>query len=166
MKSALKLISPIVVLLFLFSGCKKDATDLSTINAVKINGNSFSITSASMIGVSIGEDGHTGINLVSGTGQQISTLTIDVESFTRETIEGTYSYPTADGDKVLDDWLTNYAYFKDGSGISSNLESGTVSIRNNHDNNYTIDMDLTMVDGMTFTGSYTGDFTVQFANYQ
>ena len=166
MKSALKLTSSILILLFLFSGCKKDDANVSTVNNVKLNSESFSINSASIIGISINGEGHSGISLVSGTGDQISTLTIDVESCTRETIEGTYSYPTAEGDKFLDDWLTNYAYFENGSGTSSNLESGTVTVKNNHDNNYTIDMDLTMVDGMTFSGSYTGDFVVQFANYQ
>lgn len=162
MKNLLKTSVTLLVCLTIFSCSKDDET--STINKVKMNGESFSINAASIIGISMGEDGHSAISFSNASETQGKTLTIDVESFTKETIEGTYSYPHNDDDKKLDDWLTNYVVFEGSEGTSSNLDEGTVSIKHNGDNNYTIDMALTMVDGVTFSGSYTGEFTVMFMN--
>jgi hypothetical protein len=154
----------IVMIAVLFVQCEKDDTSAKEENALLMNGNDFAITSATMVGVSIGDNGHTGISLMSGNGTQANTLTIDVESFTQATIEGDYAYPEVEGKKLLDDWLTNYSVFDGSEMTSSNLESGEVIITHNEDNNYTIDMNLIMVDGVTFSGLYTGDFQVMFNN--
>ena len=146
--------------------CSKDDNSPKNNNFIKMNGVDFPIISASMIGVSNGDNGHTGIALVSGNETQANTLTIDVESFTQATIEGHYAYPEETGKKKLDYWLTNYSAFNESTMHSSNLESGDVSISLNSGNNYTIDMNLTMVDGVTFTGSYSGEFQVMFYNHQ
>ena len=143
--------------------CSEDDT-LSGSGTVKMDGKSFSISAATMIGVSIDEDGHTAISLFSINGSKTNTLTIDVESFTKATIEGEYAYPAVSDKKLLDDWLTNYAIFDGDTQTSESLESGEVSITHNGDNNYTVDMNLTMLDGVTFIGSYTGDFEVMFNN--
>lgn len=146
-------------------GCSKD-DDSPTVNNVKMNGESFKIVEASIMGLSIENDGHTAISLISGNGTNVQTLSIDIESFTRETLEGTYSYPVNEDDKVLDDWLTNYMFFEGTEPTTSNLANGAVTITHNQGDNYSIDMDLTMVDGFTFKGEYTGDFTVVFQNLQ
>lgn len=164
MKQTIKFTLIFLLTLSLTQCEKDDNTTLKNSNSIKMDDNDFVIASASMVGVSIGDDGHTGITLVSGNATQANTLTIDVESFTKETIEGEYAYPEEDGKKLLDDWLTNYSVFDGSTMNSSNLESGEVSITNNGGNNYTIDMNLTMDDGVTFIGKYAGDFQVIFNN--
>ena len=144
--------------------CAKDDVTPKTINTIKMNGSDFAIVSASMIGVSIGDAGHTGISFISGSGTQTTSLSIDFKSFTQATIEGEYAYPEVSGKKLMDDWLTDYTVFDGSTMNSSNLEIGDVSITHNSGNNYTVTMNLEMVDGVTFAGSYTGDFQVIFDN--
>jgi hypothetical protein len=60
--------------------------------------------------------------------------------------------------KLIDDWLTDYTAFDGTDIITSELETGELSIIHNGGNNYTVDIDLEMTDGTTFIGSYTGDF--------
>lgn len=161
-KALINLVIFTVAIIFATS-CKKDDSSAS-INSIKMDGSNFSVASASMIGISIGDDGHTGITLVSGSAAQAKTLSIDVESFTKETIEGDYAYPEVSNKKRLDDWLTNYSVFSGTSVTSTNLKSGDVSVSNNEGNNYTIKLNLTMEDGVTFIGEYTGEFQVMFSN--
>jgi hypothetical protein len=153
----------VVVLSVLVAQCTKDDT-LKNINSIKMNGKNFPIVSASMMGVSIGDQGHTGIILTSGSFTQVKSLSIDVESFTQATIVGEYKFPEVSGKKKLDDWLTNYTVFDGSKMNSSNLKSGVVAITHNGGSNYTIDMNLTMDDGTTFTGKYKGEFQVMFNN--
>jgi hypothetical protein len=153
-----------VVLSFFFIQCAKDDTTPKQLNTVKFNGKDFPIVAASMIGISIDDHGHTGITLVSGSGTKVTTLTIDVESFTNTTIVGKYNYPKTTNSKELDDWLTNYAVFDDSNLHTSNLQTGEVTISHNGGNNYTVEMNLKMVDGATFSGKYKGDFQVIFSN--
>ncbi len=160
----LKLLTALLISLLAVS-CSSDDDKTPSTNSVKMNGESFKIISASMGGVSIDESGHTLISLTNGTSEEISTISMDVSSYTRETIAGTYSYPENETDKLLDDWLTNYTVV-DGTTISasSNLESGSITITHNEGDNYTIEMELTMIDETTFSGTYTGDFFVVFNN--
>lgn len=153
-----------VLTVLMFVQCEKDETSPKQDNTIQMNGNDFTISSATMMGVSIGDSGHTGITLISASETQANSITIDVESFTRETIEGAYAYPEAEGKKLLDDWLTNYSVFDGSTMESSNLEAGEVTITHNGDNNYTVEMNLVMVDGVIFSGSFTGDFQVMFNN--
>ena len=166
MKKSARLFKSILVLFIAISliQCKKDDDTPEVINSVMMNENNFIVATANIIGVSIGDDGHTGITLISGSGTQTTTLTIDVESFTQATIEGDYAYPEESGKKILDDWLTNYTVYNGSTMESSSLESGEVSITNNGGNNYTIVMNLEMVDGINFNGTYTGEFQVLFSN--
>ncbi|CAM1340546.1 hypothetical protein [Tenacibaculum aestuarii] len=135
-------------------------------NNIKLNGESFTVASASIVGISLGEDGHSGITLVSGNSAQVKTLTIDVPTFTKETIANTYSFPEEEGVLALDDFLTRYTYFENNSSVSTGLKSGTVTVKHNGDNNYSVTMDLLMNDDSTFKGTYTNDFQVIFSNNQ
>jgi hypothetical protein len=153
----------VIAMSILFVQCGKDDT-LKNINSIKMNGQNFPIINASMIGVSIGDNGHTGINLTSSSLTQVKTLTINVDSFTQATMEGEYRYPEVSGKKKLDNWLTNYSVFDGSKMSSSNLKTGEVTITHNSGKNYTVDINLTMVDGATFTGKYKGEFQVMFNN--
>ncbi len=154
----------IVMIALPLTQCGKDDILSRLENSIKMNGKDFLIVSASMLGVSIEDSGHTAISLVSGNATQVNTLTVDVESFTQASIQGEYAYPEESGKKRLDGWLTNYSVFDGTNMHSSNLESGEVSIALNSGNNYRIDINLTMVDGVTFTGTYSGEFQVAFHN--
>jgi hypothetical protein len=154
----------ILLLAILFTQCEKDDSTPQNSSSIKMNDKEFIVTSASMTGVSIGDEGHTGITFVSGDGTQANTLTIDVESFTKETIIGNYAYPEESNIKLIDGWLTNYSVFSNSTIQSFNLKSGELSVAHNGGNNYTIHMNLLMVDSVTFNGSYTGDFQVMFNN--
>jgi|GEM_PF-3160199 len=158
-------ISFLFILAFSFIQCEKDDDSVpETKNSIKMDGRDFDVTSASMAGVSIGDDGHTGITFMSGNSEQGDALIIDVESFTKETIQGDYAYPIETDKKWLDNWLTSYTVYNSSSMNTSNLESGQVTIISNGGNNFTVDMDLTMDDGVTFVGEYTGEFQVLFSN--
>ena len=164
MKKSIKFLKNIIVLLVVISltQCEKEETTSSFNNNIKMNGNDFAIVTASIMGVSMGVLGHSSISFANGSETQGKNLSINVESFTQATIEGDYAFPEVSGKKILDDWLTDYIVY-DGTNINtSELETGEVSITHNSGNNYTISMNLEMVDGVTFTGSYTGDFIVMF----
>ena len=166
MKKSIKFFKYVIVLLAVisFTQCDEDESSPSVVNTIKMNGNDFNIVSASMVGISMGDYGHTVISFVSGSGTQAKSLDIDVESYTQATIDGDYAYPEVSGKKLMDDWLTDYTTF-DGTDITtSELETGEVSITHNGGNNYTVDMNLEMTDGTTFVGSYTGNFQVMFSN--
>nr|WP_319399158.1 hypothetical protein [uncultured Carboxylicivirga sp.] len=151
-----------LVTLAVFS-CNKDDESPNG-SSVTMNDKNFSINTAAILGVSIDDSGHTGITFASGTETQGTILSIDVESFTKETIEGHYSYPQTKDSKLLDNWLTNYVTYDNSDMISSNLQWGNLTIKHNGGNNYTVEMDLTMEDGVVFEGTYTGEFTVMFMN--
>ncbi|HAF30928.1 MAG TPA: hypothetical protein DCG75_17965 [Bacteroidales bacterium] len=167
MRKSVRLIKTILVLLIVisFTQCDEDDVTPKTINTVKMDGNDYAIASATMIGMSIDDFGSTSISFMSGTGLQSRILSLNVESFTAATIEGEYAFPEVTGKKLLDDWLTDYSYYEGTEQYSSNLETGEVSITHNSGNNYTVSMDLVMIDGVTFTGLYTGDFQVMFSNH-
>jgi hypothetical protein len=156
-------LSTILLLLIAFVACNKDEVDPVS-NSLKLDGEAFAVNLAAIMGVSIGEDGHSAIIFSNGNEAKMKTLTIDVESYSRETIEGSYSYPLAEGDKRLDDWLTNYSEMEGTSYTMTNLEAGTVTVKNNGGDNYTLQMNLTMDNGLVFAGAYTGNFSVLFNN--
>ncbi|WP_439182291.1 hypothetical protein [Carboxylicivirga taeanensis] len=163
MKHLFKTTLALCIFLSLLSCSKDDESPNS--NSLKADGIDFSINEANIMGISAGDGGHTVINLIGGNASGVKNLAIDIDTYTRETIPGSYSYPTEEGDKVLNDWLTNYMFTdSEMTNITtSNLESGRVTITHNGGSNYTLDMDLTMVDGVTFTGIYRGDFSVMFS---
>ncbi len=167
MKRSIFTLKSVIILLaaLTFVGCSEDEKSPNN-PSIELDGNSFAVSAATMLGLSMEDEGHTAITFIGTSGSQINTLTIDVESFTAETIEGEYAYPAVSNKKLIDEWLTNYTIIEDEETESStNLESGEVTITHNSGNNYSITMNLVMVNGETFTGTYTGDFEVMFYNY-
>ena len=118
----------------------------------------------SIIGVSLGGDGHVAISLTNGNPSSMKTLTIDIEYFSEQSIEGDYSFPEIEGQRLLNDWLTNYSEFDGTTNTSVHLQEGTLNIVHNGGNNYTINMNLDMDGEKVFFGTYTGEFHVFFNN--
>lgn len=149
------------------SSCGSDETP-STVNSITLNGSSFKILFPSLIGVSIGGQGHAGISFTSLTNSGLSkTLSIDFEYSPNDPISGSYSFPQAGSDRYLDDFLTNYTEINisgGGSPYSTELETGRITIQENGGDNYTVTIDLKMLDGKVFKGKYRGVFTVAFNN--
>ena len=166
MKTLILLGRSLFILAFAISltQCEKDKETLPKNNSIKMDGNAFVVVSATMLGVSIEDDGHTAISLISGNASESNVLTIDVNSFTQASIEGDYAFPEVDDKKILNNWLTSYSAFVGSSVESSNLDSGDVSVIHNGKNNYTVIVDLIMDNGVIFTGTYSGDFQVMFYN--
>jgi len=134
---------------------------------ISIDGKSFNVISASLLGVSIGGDGHASISLVSANNSMSKTLSLDFEYSPNSPISGNYSFPQVGNDRYLDDWLTNYSEITlSGTGniYSTNLESGKITVQDNGNSKYTVTMDLTMIDGTVIKGKYSGVFTVMFNN--
>ena len=153
------------LLLLVAAGCgSDDDVTPSNGNYIKVNGKSFDIIQASIVGVSIGGEGHAAISLSNGDQSSMKTLTLDFEYFTDQAIEGEYAYPQIETNRLLNDWLTNYATFDQNTNTTCHLQEGTLKIAHNKEDNYTITMNLIMDDGTVFSGSYTGDFIVFFNN--
>ena len=154
----------LAVTLLSISSCKKDDTTPSNQNLITFDGSVFEITTASIIGVSIEGDGHAGVSFISVSGAISKSLTVDFEYSAAQPIEGDYAYPQSGDIRLIDDWLSNYTEMGGTTSYSTNLENGTLNIIHNGGNNYTVKINLTMVDGKLFSGTYTGEFIVQFNN--
>ena len=157
----------ILSMVFLFS-CNEDDAGTRTENSIQLNGTSFSIASATILGVSLDGEGHAGLSLISNSGTLVKTLTIDFEYSPDEPLEGDYAFPQAAGSRLLDDWLTNYTITEitgsSSSSESEHLQEGTMTLVSNGGNNYSVFIDLIMDGGSVFKGTYTGVFTVVFNN--
>ncbi|HEU5292894.1 MAG TPA: hypothetical protein VFU05_19740 [Cyclobacteriaceae bacterium] len=149
-------------ILFVLSGCSDDAP--TSQNSVKLNGQSFKITAATIAGVAIDGDGHAAISFVNATSTTSKTLSIDVEYSGDSNVAGSYSYPQQAGDRLLIDALTYYSEMSQSTMYSTTLASGSVTITKNGGNTYTVEMDLIMDDGKVFSGTYKGPFIAQFSN--
>ena len=131
--------------LFIISSCNSDDdASPSNKNSIKFDGESFEIVQASIIGVSLGGDGHAAISLTNGNQSSMKTLTIDVEYFSDQSIEGDYAFPQIGTQRLLNDWLTNYSEYDGTTNTSIHLQEGTLNIVHNGGNNYTINMNLDM----------------------
>ena len=147
----------------IIAGCSSD-DDSSPPNSITIDGEPFAVTTASILGVSLGGTGRAAITLVNSDLSTTRTLTIDFDYVADQSIEGDYAYPQSGSLRLLDDWLTNYSVLNGSTNDSVNLEEGELTIVENGGKNYTITMNLTMDDGTVFSGTYTGDFQVFFNN--
>lgn len=156
----------ILILLILFSACDTDKVDpTKPENSITLNGTSFFLTTTSLLGVTIAGEGHAGFQFVqSGGSTGVNTLNIDIEYFTSKPVAGVYSFPQTGSDRYLDDWLTTYTEVNGTTINSFHLISGTMTVKDNGNSNYTITMDLTMEGGKIFKGTYKGDFFSQFNN--
>lgn len=148
--------------------CQSDDDKPSTSNTVMLDGESFKIQSASLVGVSLDGEGHAAITFVNTDGSTSKSLGIDFEYAANTSVSGTYSFPQNDTDKYLDDWMTNYTVMtQSSSGVTSestNLLEGTVTVKDNGDSHYTVTIDLIMVDGKVFKGTYQGKMQAVFNN--
>jgi hypothetical protein len=99
----------VISILFIGSCNSDDDASPSNKNSIKLDGESFEILQASIIGVSISGEGHAAISLTNGDPSSMKTLTIDVEYFSDQSIEGDYAFPQIGTQKLLNDWLTNYS---------------------------------------------------------
>lgn len=149
----------------LFTSCSSNEEDNLNQNSITLNDESFPIIKGTILGVSINDSGHTAISLTSGSATKVKVLTIDVPTFTKETVANVYSFPEVNGNLLLNDHLTNYMEFDGNNAVNStNLKNGTVTITQNSDENFSVIVDLTMKDNKVFKGTYTGNFHVMFQN--
>lgn len=159
-----KIIVLVISILFIGSCTSDDDASPSNKNSIKFDGDSFEILQASIIGVSLGGEGHAAISLTNGNPSSMKTLTIDVEYLSDESIEGDYAFPQIGTQRLLNDWLTNYSEYDGTTNTSIHLQQGTLNIIHNGGNNYTISMNLAMDGEKVFSGTYTGEFQVFFNN--
>lgn len=154
-----------MALLPAFISCDSD-DETSTVNNITMDGEPFTVHSASLIGVSMDGEGHAAVNLVNTDGSVSKSLSIDFEYSPNASVSGTYSFPQEGTDRYLDDWLTNYSVMSHsgGSSESTNLLEGTVTVKDNGGSNYTVTVDLKMVDGQLFKGTYQGKMQAMFNN--
>lgn len=149
----------------LIQGCTVDNIDPTSENKLTVDGAAFDVTVATLLGVSIDDDGHAVLSFTGTNGALSKVLTVDVEYSPSQPVDGTYAYPAENGARKLDNYLTNYTEMTmSGPTYATILEKGTVTIKDNGDSNYTITLDLLMVDGKVFKGSYRGEVQTTFNN--
>ncbi|MCK5277053.1 MAG: hypothetical protein KAK04_00925 [Cyclobacteriaceae bacterium] len=153
-----------ISILVIGSCSSDDDASPSNKNSIKFDGESFEILQASIIGVSLGGEGHAAISFTNGNPSLMKALTIDIEYFTDQSIEGDYAFPQFETQRLLNDWLTNYSEFDGTTNTSIHLQEGTLNVVHNGGNNYSITMNLTMDGEKAFSGTYTGEFEVFFNN--
>ncbi len=149
------------ILLFavLFTSCRDDDTP-AVQNTIQLDGEVYTIVAAAIIWVPLGgEGGHAAIYLYNSA-SPVKALAIDIDYTDENNIDGNYAFPQTAEDLYLNALLTNYVESDGTTNYSTKLESGMVTIKNNGGNNYTVTMDLTMLDGKVFVGEYTGEFKV------
>jgi hypothetical protein len=150
-----------LLLTILLLGCSDDENGPQ--NSITLNGSSFKITTATLIGISIDGEGHAAISFSNVTNTSNKNLTIDFEYSPNQTLSGTYSFPQGNN-RYLDDFLTNYSEFINQGFYSTELEEGTLTLTDHGNSNYTVTIDLTMLDGKVFSGTYKGKIASQFQN--
>jgi hypothetical protein len=149
----------------LLQSCAVDNIDPTSENTLKVNGETFEVTMASLLGISLEGEGHAALTFTGTNGVLTKVLTIDFEYSPSEDVSGTYAYPSASGSRNLNNFLTNYTEMPvTGAVYATNLEKGTVTVKDNGDSNYTITMDLLMNDGKVFKGTYRGEVQTVFNN--
>lgn len=153
-----------VIIFAITSACSSD-DDSPPPNTLAMDGITFTVTNANLVGVSQNGEGHVAITLTNADPSNSKVLTIDFDYVVGEPIEGDYAYPKSGDLRLLDDRLTSYVEFHGAiSASASDLEEGELTVIDNGDNNYTVTMELIMDNGKVFSGSYTGDFQVTFNN--
>lgn len=155
----------LLLLALLFQGCQVDNIDPTSENGLTVDGASFEVTVATLVGVSMEDAGHAAISFTGTNGVLSKILTLNVEYSPSQPLDGTYAYPSENGARYLDNFLTNYTEMtSSGPTYATVLEKGTVSLKDNGDSNYTITIELTMIDGKIFKGTYRGEIKAAFNN--
>lgn len=141
----------------LFQGCAADNIDPTSGKDLTMDGSPFEITVVTLVGISVEESGHAALAFTGTNGTLTKVLNVDFEYSPDQPVDGTYSFPAASGARLLDDWLTNYTEMPlSGAVYATTLEKGTVTVKDNGDADYTIKIDLEMLDGKIFKGTYQG----------
>lgn len=153
-----------ITIIIIGSCNSNDDVSPSKKNTIKLNGESFEIAQATIMGVSMGGEGHAAISFNNGNQSSMKVLMIDIEYFADQSIEGEYAFPQFETQRLLNDWLTNYSEFDGTTNTSIHLQEGTLNVVHNEGNNYSITINLTMDGEKVFSGTYTGEFEVLFNN--
>jgi hypothetical protein len=155
----------LIVTLISFSGCSDSDNEPSVENTITMDGAAFKDPTVTLLGVSISGEGHAAITFTVTNSTLTKVLTADFEYSPTATIPGTYSFPEKSNYRLLDDWLTNYTEFNGTNEMNStNLESGTLTLEDLGGSRYAITIQLTMIDGTIFQGTYKGPVTAVFNN--
>ena len=134
----------------------------TTQNSIRLDGDPYKVIAPSIQGVSLDGEGHAAITFMNGGASTMRSLTIDFEYSPGASLTGTYVYPANSTDRLLDEWLTSYTWYDGQDSYDTHLSTGTLIVKHNGADNYTVTLDLTMEDGSVFTGTYKGEFTTQF----
>lgn len=149
----------------LFSACSKENILPSSENTLTLDGAPFKVSVASLLGTSIEDEGNASVSFTGTDGTLTKTLGMVIDYSPSQALSGTYAFPATSGARHLDDWLTNYTEMTvSGDVNSTNLEKGTVTVKENGESNFTITVDLVMVDGKKFKGTYKGTVQAVFNN--
>lgn len=153
----------LLLIALLFQGCQVDNIDPISENGLTVDGASFDVTVVTLVGVSMEDAGHAAISFTGTNGVLSKILTVDVEYSSSQPMDGTYAYPSVSGARYLDNFLTNYTEMTaSGPTYATVLENGTVTVKDNGDSNYTITIELEMIDGKLFKGTYRGEVQAAF----
>ena len=153
------------VISLLFQHCTVDNIDPTSENKLTLDGATFQVTLASLVGVSMEDSGYAALSFTGTNGALSKILTVNFEYSPSQAVAGTYAYPSENGARYLDNYLTNYTEMTaSGPTYATVLEKGTITVKENGDSHYTITIDLLMVDGKVFKGSYTGKVQEAFNN--
>lgn len=155
----------LLLIALLFQSCQVDNIDPTSENEITVDGASFEVTVVTLVGISMEDAGHASISFTGTNGVLSKVLTVNVEYSPSQPLDGTYAYPSVSGARYLDNFLTNYTEMtSSGPTYATVLEKGTVTLKDNGDSNYTITMELTMIDGKVFKGTYQGAVQAAFNN--
>jgi len=149
----------LLIAIISFNGCKKDDNSPKSENNITIDGEKFQVTSASIMGVSIGGSGHAAVTLSKVDGTHYETVAVDFDYEVGKSVEGDYAYPQSGDMKLINAPLSTFMVI-DGTTATSTLylSTGTLKITKNADKHYTVIIDLTMNDGTEIKGTYSGNF--------
>jgi hypothetical protein len=158
----MKIYKALILLSFVSLASCGDDDGSSTQNSIRLDGESFKVMAPSLVGVSMDGEGHAAFTFANGSTSTMRSLTIDFEYSPDEPLTGTYVYPDNGEDRLLEEWLTSYTWYDGQDSNETHLSDGSLIVKHNGADNYTVTMDLTMEDGSEFTGTYKGEFNTQF----
>jgi hypothetical protein len=162
MKNLLFLNCLLFASILVIQSCSDDDGPSSNIT---LDGSSFKVSSVTLLGISQDNEGHAALTFASVDGNNSKILTVDFEYDGVTTVTGTYSYPQTGSNRFLDDWLTNYTEVTGTTEVTSTvLDTGTVTVTAHGNATYTVVIDLKMVDGQVFKGTYKGKVEESFFN--
>lgn len=154
-----KLLSLSFILFITLLSCDSDDDKGGNQNNIDLNGQSFKITTATLIEIADDTEVYTSMQFVGvNSDGTFKDLAVALLRSPDETIAGTYTFPQ-ENTRYLDDWLTVYTDYSDiNNPLDYHLLEGTVTVEANGGNNYKVTVDLTMEGQKFFTGFYKGEF--------